>query len=74
MAWDIDEASWKLVKGKLKTRWGKLTESHLVAIDGKREGLVGKLQETYGLTPEEAETQVKSFEGHTKELRPKVVA
>jgi len=74
MSWEIDAEAWKLVRGKLKSRWGKLNEAALVAIDSKREGLVSKLQELYELSAEEAETQVKSFESHTKELRPKVAA
>jgi uncharacterized protein YjbJ (UPF0337 family) len=74
MSWDLDAESWKLVRGKLKSRWGKINEAALVVIDSKREGLVSKLQELYALTAEDAESQVKSFESHTKELRPKVAA
>lgn len=70
MSWDIDAEGWKLVRGKLKTRWGKINEAVLVTIDSKREALVSQLQELYALSAEEAETQVKSFESHTKELRP----
>lgn len=72
MSWDIDAEAWKQVRTKLKSRWGKLNEAALVAIDSKREGLVSKLAQLYELSPEEAEKQVTSFESHTKELRPKV--
>jgi uncharacterized protein YjbJ (UPF0337 family) len=74
MSWEIDAEAWKQVRTKLKSRWGKLNEAALVAIDSKREGLVSKLEQLYELSPEEAEKQVKSFESHTKELRPKVAA
>ncbi|HJV93044.1 MAG TPA: hypothetical protein VJ572_06165 [Azonexus sp.] len=72
MSWDIDAEGWKLVRGKIKSRWGKVNEAALVIIDSKREGLVSKIQELYSVSADEAETQVKSFESHTKELRPKV--
>ncbi|MBP5987112.1 MAG: hypothetical protein KA538_07990 [Azonexus sp.] len=74
MSWNIDAEAWNLVRGKLKSRWGKINEAALVAIDSKREGLVSKLQELYELSAEEAEKQVASFESHTKELRPKAAA
>lgn len=71
MSWDIDAEGWKLVRGKIKSRWGKINEAVLVAIDSKRDGLISQLQELYAVSAEEAEKQVKSFESHTKELRPK---
>jgi len=71
MSWNISETDWTSVKGKIKSRWGKMTEAQLVVIAGKREDLASKLQEHYAITAEEAENQIKSFEGHTKELRPK---
>lgn len=74
MSWEITESDWTKVKGKIKTRWGKVTEAHLVGIAGKRDGLTSQLQESYGVSAEEAEIQVKSFEAHTKELRPKLDA
>lgn len=71
MSWNIDAESWKSVGGKIKSRWGKINEAKLQAIDSKRELLVGQVQELYAVTAEEAENQVASFEKHTKELRPK---
>jgi uncharacterized protein YjbJ (UPF0337 family) len=71
MSWDIDAEGWKLVGVKIKSRWGKINNAGLVAIDSKREVLVGQVQELYAVSAEEAENQVVSFEKHTKELRPK---
>lgn len=71
MSWNISESDWTSVKGKIKSRWGKVTEGQLATIVGSREGLAGKLQEHYAISAEEAENQIKSFETHTKELRPK---
>lgn len=74
MSWEIADAEWQTVRGKLKSRWGKLTNAHLDVIAGKREGLVTRLQDTYAISAEEAEKQIASFESHTKELRPKTVS
>lgn len=74
MSWDIDAESWKSVGVKIKSRWGKINNARLLVIDSKREGLVSMVQELYAVSAEEAESQVASFETHTKELRPKVAA
>lgn len=59
---DILEGKWTQAKGKLKERWGKLTDDDLKAIDGKRDRLVGKLQERYGLAKDKAEDEAKNLE------------
>lgn len=68
MNWDIAEGNWKQFKGKVKTRWGKLTDDHLDVIAGKRIELAGKIQEVYGITKDEAEKQIKSFEKLNEDL------
>ena len=45
MDWNQVEGNWKQVG-----RWGKLTDDHLTAIDGRREALEGRIQERYGYT------------------------
>lgn len=70
MNWDIVEGNWKQFKGKVKTQWGKLTDDHLDVIGGKRDQLVGKLQESYGISKDEAEEQIKRFEEANKDYRP----
>jgi uncharacterized protein YjbJ (UPF0337 family) len=74
MSWDIDADSWKSVGVKIKSRWGKINNAGLLAIDSKREGLLSQVQELYSVDAAEAESQVASFEKHTKELRSKVAA
>jgi uncharacterized protein YjbJ (UPF0337 family) len=54
MNWDQMEGKWKQVRGSVKQQWGKLTDSDLDQIAGKREMLLGKLQERYGIVREEA--------------------
>lgn len=56
------QGQWSQIKGKVKEKWGDLTDNDLTFIDGKRDQLVGRIQERYGLAQEEAERQVSSFE------------
>lgn len=55
------EGAWKQVRGRVRERWGELTEDDLDVIAGKRDQLVGKLQETYSIAREEAQSQVRNF-------------
>ena len=55
MNWDQIEGNWKQMKGSIRERWGKLTDDDLTVIAGKREKFVGKVQERYGITLEEAQ-------------------
>ncbi len=57
MNWDQIEGKWKQMKGEVKQKWGKLTDDDLDVIAGKREKLVGRLQERYGMARNEAEKQ-----------------
>lgn len=59
---DRIKGNWKQLTGKLKTRWGDLTDDDLTQADGNREYLVGKLQERYGIAKDEAEREVAVFE------------
>jgi uncharacterized protein YjbJ (UPF0337 family) len=62
MNWDQAEGNWKQFKGKVKEKWGQLTDDELDEIAGKRDQLIGKIQKQYGISKEEAERQVKSWE------------
>ncbi len=62
MNWDIVQGNWKQFKGKIKAQWGNLTDDQIDVIAGKRIELAGKIQETYGLSKDEAERQIASFE------------
>ena len=59
---DKIKGRWKQLTGKLKTKWGKLTDDDLTVADGNREYLAGKLQERYGIAREEAERQIEEFD------------
>jgi uncharacterized protein YjbJ (UPF0337 family) len=61
MNWDQIEGKWKQAAGKAKAKWGKLTDDDLQVIRGKRDQLVGRIQERYGIAKDEAERQVDEF-------------
>jgi uncharacterized protein YjbJ (UPF0337 family) len=62
MNWNQVEGNWKQFKGKVLEKWGDLTDDDLDRIAGRRDNLVGHIQETYGIAQEEAEAQVKEWE------------
>ena len=66
MNWDQIAGKWKQLQGQTQQKWGKLTNDDLDVIDGKREELVGKIQERYGIAKDEAEKQVAEFESSTQ--------
>ena len=55
---DTFEGKWEQVKGDVQKKWGKLTNDDLDVVKGDAKKLVGKLQDKYGMTKEEAEKQV----------------
>jgi uncharacterized protein YjbJ (UPF0337 family) len=67
MNWDQIEGNWKQFKGTAKQQWGKLSDDQLDVISGKRDLLAGKIQEAYGVTKEDAEKQVATWEQAQKE-------
>ena len=62
MNWNRVEGNWNQLRGKVRSQWGKLTNSDLDVIAGNREKLGGRLQEAYGIAQDEAEKQIKEFE------------
>lgn len=62
MNWDRIEGSWKQLVGHARAQWGDLTDDDLRVVDGRREQLVGKLQERYGIAKEEAERQIAEWQ------------
>ena len=54
--------NWKQFKGKAKEKWGKLTDDDMTVIEGKRDQLVGKIQERYGYAKDQAENEVVDWE------------
>jgi uncharacterized protein YjbJ (UPF0337 family) len=61
MAWDVVEGKWKQYKGKAREQWSQLTDADVDEVAGKRDQLVGKLQERYGYAKAEAEQAVSDW-------------
>ncbi|HWP93042.1 MAG TPA: CsbD family protein [Thermodesulfobacteriota bacterium] len=61
MTWHKIEGNWEQLKGKVKEKWGRLTDDDLDVIEGKRDQLVGKLQEKYGFSRERAERETDEW-------------
>jgi uncharacterized protein YjbJ (UPF0337 family) len=62
MNWDTIKGNWKQAQGSVKEQWGKLTDDDLTVIDGKRDQLVGRIQERYGIAKDEADRQISAWE------------
>jgi uncharacterized protein YjbJ (UPF0337 family) len=63
---DILAGNWKQFKGNILEQWGKLTGDDLDVAAGRRDQIVGKLQERYGIAKDEAERQIEEFENRFK--------
>jgi uncharacterized protein YjbJ (UPF0337 family) len=61
MNWDQVQGNWKQFTGKVKEKWGQLTDDDLTAIAGRRDQLAGKLQEHYGYGKEQVERELDAF-------------
>jgi uncharacterized protein YjbJ (UPF0337 family) len=68
MNWDQVEAGWKQIKGEVRSKWAKLTDDDVELIGGKKDTLLGRLQERYGMLKEDAERQVDEW---LHDLRPR---
>lgn len=58
---DTLKGNWKEFKGRIKQRWGKLTDDDLKQIDGEREVLLGRMQQRYGWAKDRAERELDGF-------------
>jgi len=61
MNWDEIGAKWMQFKGSAKQKWGKLTDDDLDCVAGTHQRLIGRLQEKYGNTKDEAERQAEEW-------------
>jgi uncharacterized protein YjbJ (UPF0337 family) len=61
MDWDRVQGSWKQFTGRVKEKWGKLTDDDLTAINGRREQLEGKIQERYGIAKDQVRRDVDDW-------------
>lgn len=53
---------WKQLSGKIKEKWGRLTDDDLQRAKGNSQYLAGRIQERYGIARDFAEQRVKEFQ------------
>jgi uncharacterized protein YjbJ (UPF0337 family) len=61
MNWQQIEGKWDFAKGKLREKWGKLTDDDIDVIAGKRDQLIGRLKERYGIQKDAAEKEINNW-------------
>ena len=64
--WNRVEGNWKQVKGKVKEKWGQLTDDDLDQIAGKRDQLEGKIQERYGIAKDQVRKDIDDWYGQQR--------
>ncbi len=69
MSRGILDGKWKQGAEAIKGRWGKLTDDDLKVIAGRRDYLLGRLQEKYGMAEDQAEEDLADFEREYRELQ-----
>jgi uncharacterized protein YjbJ (UPF0337 family) len=55
---DIFEGKWRQMRGELRSWWGKLSDNDFEKIAGKKDRLIGVLQEKYGYTRDAAQQEI----------------
>ena len=61
MDWNWIEGNWKQFGGRVKEKWGKLTDDDLTVINGRRDQLEGKIQERYGIAKDQVRSDVDTW-------------
>jgi len=64
---DQIEGKWKQLTGSARQYWGKLTNDDMQTLTGRKDQLVGKIQERYGIAREEAEKQFDAWSASLKD-------
>jgi uncharacterized protein YjbJ (UPF0337 family) len=67
MNWDRIEGNWKQIAGKAREKWGKLTDDDIEKVGGKKDQLIGRIQERYGIAKDEADRQADEWAKAMKE-------
>lgn len=62
MDWSRIAGNWTHWRDRVRQRWSRLSEDQLDLIGGRREHLSRRIQELYGVTPEDADRQLLNWE------------
>lgn len=63
------EGNWNEMKGKIKEKWGKLTDNEITEINGKYDQFLGLLQKRYGYSKEVAEDELRNWRHEKVKMR-----
>ncbi len=55
------KGNWNEIKGKLKQKYGQLTDDDLAFADGKEDELLGRLQKRLGRTEDELRAEIEDM-------------
>ena len=55
------KGNWNQLKGKLKQKYGSLTDDDLVYVEGKEDELLGRLQKKTGKSYEELKKEIQEL-------------
>ena len=69
MDWMAAAREWRYFRNEVRDQWRRLTDAQLHAIAGQRTALGEHLRASYDLTPDQAERQIRYFEGRNEFLR-----
>ena len=61
MNWDVIQGKWKQLKGEARMQWGKITDSEWDELAGNKDKFLGKLQERYGWSKDEAQKRADQY-------------
>jgi uncharacterized protein YjbJ (UPF0337 family) len=61
MNWDVIQGKWKQLKGEARKQWGKITDSEWDEVGGNKDKFLGKLQERYGWSKDEAQRRADEY-------------
>jgi uncharacterized protein YjbJ (UPF0337 family) len=61
MDWTRVEGNWKQFKGRVKEKWGDLTDDDLDKINGHRDQLEGVIQERYGIAKDQVRQDIDAW-------------
>lgn len=70
MDWNLVEASWQRFRSEVHANWRRLSDAQLDLIAGRRVRLANRIEEAYGISGDEAERQIRSFEARNQYPRP----
>ncbi len=70
MNWNRIQGKWKQLAGSARERWGRLTDNECQTIAGKKDQLIGRIQELYGIAKSEAEERADDRSPAAKQSTP----